>query len=182
VAIVTAAATLLAGCGLGGGGSKKTTTKPLPAAPAKIVLTSPAFAENERIPVRFTCDGASQTPPLSWKGVPSRAAELALSLDDPDAPGGDFTHWTLYAIDPSTTSMRAGAPPAGAVAGKNSAGRNGYTGPCPPGGAGPHRYRFTLYALSRRAQLVPGAPPDQFRTAVAQLAVARGTLVGSYSR
>lgn len=182
MAIVTAAATLLAGCSLGGGGSKTTTQKPLPAAPSKMVLTSPAFAENERIPIRFTCDGSSQSPPLSWKGVPSRAAELALLLDDPDAPGGDFTHWTLYAMNPHTTAIRAGAPPAGAVEGKNSAGHNGYTGPCPPGGAGPHRYRFTLYALSQRAQLVPGATPDQFRAAVGRLAIAKGTLVGSYSR
>jgi hypothetical protein len=33
------------------------------------------------------------------------------------------------------------------VSGKNSWGKLGYGGPCPPKGHGPHRYFFRIYAL-----------------------------------
>ena len=33
------------------------------------------------------------------------------------------------------------------VSGRNSWGKAGYGGPCPPKGHGPHRYFFRLYAL-----------------------------------
>src|SRR5437667_10161142 len=93
VAIVTGLAAFLWGCGGGGGG----TSKPVSSAPATLRLSS-AFVAGGTIPNRFTCDGEDESPPLAWSGVPSAASELALSFDDPGAPGGDFTHWLLYRI------------------------------------------------------------------------------------
>ena len=177
VAIVTGLAALLCGCGGGGGG----TSKPVPSAPATLRLSS-AFVAGATIPNRFTCDGQDQSPPLAWSGVPSTARELALSLDDPDAPGGDFTHWLLYRIGLRPATIAAGGVPAGAALGRNSFGHNGYNGPCPPKGDKPHRYRFVLYALSRPLGLEAGASPDEFRAAVAPAAIAEGTLTGTYSR
>jgi phosphatidylethanolamine-binding protein (PEBP) family uncharacterized protein len=75
---------LVAGCG--GGGS--TVKAPAPAAPESIRLTSPAFHDGGRIPVRFTCSGKGSPPPLSWSGVPRSARSLALLVEDPDAPSG----------------------------------------------------------------------------------------------
>jgi hypothetical protein len=72
--------------------------------------------------------------------------------------------------------------PAGALQGRNSFGRSGYSGPCPPKGGGPHHYRFVLYALSRPVRLLAGASRDAFRTAVAPAAMAQGTFRGTYSR
>ena len=177
VAIVTGLAAWLFGCGSGGGGS----TKPVPSAPATLRLSS-AFVAGGTIPNRFTCDGEDTSPPLAWSGVPSTASELALSLDDPDAPGGDFTHWLLYRIGPRRPSIPAGGLPTGAAQGRNSFGHDRYNGPCPPKGAKPHRYRFVLYALSRPIALKVGASRDAFRSAVAPAAIAQGTLIGTYSR
>jgi hypothetical protein len=70
--------------------------------------------------------------------------------------------------------------PAGAGQGENSAGKTGWTPPCPPGGK-PHHYVFTLYALSRASGLKPGAKPDDVRAALSS-ATARGSLTGTYGR
>ena len=180
VPLVTASAIALCGCGSGGGGGSA--PAPPRSAPSTLRLSSPAFAAGAAIPRRYTCDGANQSPPLSFGGVPAGARQLALSVDDPDAPGGDFTHWLLYRIPPRTRAMAAGAVPPGAAQGRNSFGRTGYSGPCPPKGDRPHRYRFLLYALRRPPALPPGAPPDAFRAAMSGAALAEGTLRGSYSR
>jgi Raf kinase inhibitor-like YbhB/YbcL family protein len=168
---------LLAACGGG-----ETVSGPPPSAPARIALESPAFTAGATIPRRYTCAGAGVSPPLRWHGVPARARALALLVEDPDAPGATFVHWTLYGLSPGLRSLRAGAVPAGARQGASSAGDTGWTPPCPPHGDPPHRYVFTLYALSAPLRLAAGADPGRVRTAVARAAVARGELVGRVQR
>src|SRR5439155_14692198 len=84
----------LAGCG----GSK--VSGPPPGAPATITLRSSAFTDGGTIPQRFTCASVGTTPPLAWSGVPAGAKELALLVEDPDAPGGTFVHWVLFHLQP----------------------------------------------------------------------------------
>jgi Raf kinase inhibitor-like YbhB/YbcL family protein len=171
------AAALAGACG---GGDK--VEGPPPPAPERIGLTSPAFGPGEAIPERFTCDGDELSPPLEWSGVPADARSLALLMEDPDAPGGTFVHWTLFAIAPDTAGVREGEPPAGAREGENSFGDRGYGGPCPPEGDEPHRYVFVLYALRTAPELDAGASPEDVRDAVAGAAIARGRLVGRFER
>jgi phosphatidylethanolamine-binding protein (PEBP) family uncharacterized protein len=38
--------------------------------PSKLQLTSPAFANQADIPIGFTCDGASASPPQVWRHGP----------------------------------------------------------------------------------------------------------------
>jgi Raf kinase inhibitor-like YbhB/YbcL family protein len=176
--IALGVATALTACG---GGQKA--SGPLPSAPAKIKLTSSAFADGGAIPKQFTCDGANVSPPLEWSGVPHGAASLELIVEDPDAPGGTFVHWTLYDIDTGIKSLSAGQkPPARAEEGKNSFGDVGYGGPCPPKGASPHHYVFALYALPEATGLDRGASPSDVLHAINRRAVARGELSGSYGR
>jgi Raf kinase inhibitor-like YbhB/YbcL family protein len=174
-AVLVAAA--FAGCG-----GDDTVEGPPPAAPDRIRLTSPAFASGAAIPPRFTCSGDDVSPPLRWSGVPAEARSLALLLEDPDAPGGTFVHWTLFALAPTTTGLGAGEVPADAREGKNSSGDEGYGGPCPPEGDEAHRYAFVLYALRSDPGLEAGADPEQVRDAIAGRAVARGELVGRFER
>ncbi len=136
-------------------------------------LSSPAFHNNGAIPTRYTCSGSGEPIPLSWSGVPKSAHELVLVMRDPDAPGSPFTHWALAGISPQTHSV-----PANAIAGRNSAGSNGYTPPCPPHGSRAHHYVITLTALSGASGLKPGFDSDQVRTS----AVGIATLVGTYRR
>jgi Raf kinase inhibitor-like YbhB/YbcL family protein len=166
------AAAALPGCG---GGARPAAT-PSGAPPASFALASPALGAT--IPRRYTCDGAGLSPPLRWSGAP-RAAELVLVVQDPDAPGGTFVHWTAFAI----VARALGSIPAGARlrSGENSAGQDGWTPPCPPKGDTPHRYEFSLYALRRPSGLKPGASPAQVRAKLAG-ALARASFTARYVR
>jgi Raf kinase inhibitor-like YbhB/YbcL family protein len=167
----------LAACG---GGER--VKGPAPAAPDRIQLTSPAFQAGGTIPKRFSCDGENVSPPLKWTGVPSGARELALLVEDPDAPGGTFVHWLLFKLAPDTPGLAQGQVPDGARQGQNSAGDSAYAGPCPPKGDRPHRYDFILYALSSPLDLENGAHADEVRAAVSHDAMARGQLEGRFGR
>jgi Raf kinase inhibitor-like YbhB/YbcL family protein len=110
-------------------------------------LGSDALSEGGTVPVRFTCDGDNVSPPLTWSGVPEGATELRLSVRDPDAPSGTFTHWLVAGIDPSSTAVGEGEVPAGGTEEETSFGERAYGGPCPPPGGDPHRYVFTVEAI-----------------------------------
>jgi Raf kinase inhibitor-like YbhB/YbcL family protein len=150
-------------------------------APAAITVTSPAFDDGATIPTRFTCDGEEVSPPLAWDGVPADAAELALLVEDPDAPGGTFVHWVVWGIDASAGGLDEGAVPGDASEGANETGESGYAGPCPPPGD-PHHYGFTVLALSEPLDLDAGATADDLRQAVEDSVLAQGMLTGLYGR
>ncbi|HEX9503375.1 MAG TPA: YbhB/YbcL family Raf kinase inhibitor-like protein [Patescibacteria group bacterium] len=108
-------------------------------------ITSSNFTNNGDIPIKFTCMGDNINPDLEFSGIPSDAQSLALIVDDPDAPSGNFTHWVVFNIKPSTKTIPEGVGVVPGVQATNSAGLKQYTGPCPPSGV--HRYYFKLYAL-----------------------------------
>jgi Raf kinase inhibitor-like YbhB/YbcL family protein len=149
-----------------------------PTARAAFTLRSPAFAPDGTIPRRYTCDGANASPPLRWVGLPRRARSMALSVVDPDAPGG-FTHWLAWGIPRSVRRLPAGARLQ--RVGTNNAGSVGYTGPCPPTGP-PHRYVFRLYALRTPLPLRRGATRQRFEAALRGRVLRVATLVGRYGR
>jgi Raf kinase inhibitor-like YbhB/YbcL family protein len=143
-------------------------------------LTSAAFAHGELIPRRHTCDGEDVSPALEWSEPPEGTRSLALVVDDPDAPGGTFTHWLASGVPPDARSLAEGesAP----VEGRNDFGELGCRGPCPPSGHGPHRYSFRLYALDAEPDLVAGAGKRDVERALEGHVLAVAELVGSYER
>ena len=144
-------------------------------------LTSPNFEEGARIPREHTCDGDDAPPELLWSGVPSDVVELALTCEDPDAPGGTFVHWVAWGIESSSGRVPADDGP-GIRHGRNGFGNSGYGGPCPPPGDGPHRYELTLYALDQSIELEPGSTIEQLRSAIDGHVRATATLMGTYER
>ena len=170
--------TALAGCGA----SKSVPhSRPSPAS-SVLALSSSAFGEGSSIPPRYTCDAEDITPPLAWTRVPARSRSLALLVEDQNAPGGAFVHWSVYDLPPSTSGIAGGRLPSGSAQGQNSFGRVGYGGPCPPKRDPPHHYIFALYALDAHPGLSPGASPDAVRRALAAHRIAEGTLTGVYRR
>ncbi len=165
------------------------TASPSPAAERTLPdlnLRSPAFAEGERIPRDYTCDGADRSPPLRWDPPPSGTRSLVLVVDDPDAPGGRFVHWVLYEIPPQRMELPEGLPaepslPGVGMQAYNDFGRVGYGGPCPPPGS-THRYRFTLYALSTVLNLPPGARYRDVEAMLPGHLLAVGHLTAQYGR
>lgn len=166
-----AAALLLAAAGA---------TLEAPDASGQLRLTSPAFRNGQPVPVAHTCDGANRSPRLVWTGPPKGTRSFGLILDDPDAPGGTFTHWTGWGIGSRARSIAAGRPLP--IEGLTSFGLTGYGGPCPPPGDGPHRYRFTLYALDRALRLEQGAARGALVVAMKGHVLRRAMLVGTYER
>ncbi|MDF3298475.1 YbhB/YbcL family Raf kinase inhibitor-like protein [Streptomyces tropicalis] len=168
---------VVASCGSGQGGGGV----PTPTASRHIALSSTAFRDGGTIPRRYTCDGEDVSPPLALSGVPAHTASLVLLVEDPDAARGPFAHWLVWNMDPHTTRLLPGQAPPGAVQGRNSFTKAGYSGPCPPMGA-PHHYVFTVYAVDRRLAPPSGATADDLRRAVNGHALALGTLTGRYGR
>ncbi|MGH3701964.1 MAG: YbhB/YbcL family Raf kinase inhibitor-like protein [Pseudonocardiaceae bacterium] len=147
-----------------------------------LTLSSPAFANNDLVPVQYTCDGDNVSPPLAWSEVPDGTAELVLLLEDPDGPGGTQLYWVLCGLDPASGGLEEGKVPVGAVGGKNDYGRTDWAGPCPPLGKA-HRYIFTLLALSAPSGLAEGASPrTDLPHALSGKVLAQAQLTGKYAR
>ena len=146
----------------------------------EVKISSPVFAHNGSIPSKYTCDGADVSPPLMIGDVPATARSLALIVDDPDAPVGNWVHWVVWNINPATREIGEGNVPALGVEGKNGWGRNGYGGPCPPSGS--HRYFFKLYALDTTLGLGSTATKKDLEMAMDGHVIARGQLIGLYKR
>ncbi len=133
-------------------------------------LATPAFSQGGAIPVKYTCSGADVSPPLQWTAPPAGAKSLALVVDDPDAPSGTWIHWLLYNIPARAGGLREGLSTSpqlsrGMLQGRNSFGKIGYGGPCPPRGQ-VHRYFFRLYALDTMLPLKAGASRAELDSAM----------------
>lgn len=102
----------------------------------------------------FGCDGGNRSPHLEWSDVPQGTKSFAITCFDPDAPtGSGFWHWLVVNVPADVRSLAEGAGepqgsalPRGAMQTRTDFGAPGYAGPCPPDG--PHRYVFTIFALS----------------------------------
>lgn len=151
----------------------------------KFEITSSAFKRGEPIPMKYSCEGADISPPLTFANVPPSAKSLALIMDDPDAPSGTWVHWVLYGLAPTLkeipegTAAKGTAPVPGHL-GKNSWGRAEWGGPCPPGGK--HRYVFTLYALDAELSLPRGATKPDLLRAMEGHIISQADLTGTYQR
>jgi len=130
--------------------------------------------------VRHTCDGADVSPALAWDDLSAAARELALIVDDPDAPGRVFTHWLAWGIPPESGGLGEGE--AASQEGRNDFGAAGYRGPCPPVGHGPHRYAFTLHALREGLELAAASSRRDLERALESRSLATAELVGTYER
>jgi Raf kinase inhibitor-like YbhB/YbcL family protein len=148
-------------------------------------LTSPAFAQGQPIPVKYTCKGEDISPALAWGDPPAGTQSFALIMDDPDAPVGTWVHWVLFNIPASARGLPEAFPadaslPDGSLSGKNSWGRTGYGGPCPPSGT--HRYFFKLYALDETLAINPGADKGELEKAMVGHILASAELMGTFSK
>lgn len=145
-----------------------------------LTITSPAFAHEDMIPTKYTCDGEDINPPLYIDGVQEGAKSFVLIMDDPDAPMGTWVHWVVWNIDPGTRSIDENSVPQGAKLGMNDFNRLQYGGPCPPSGV--HRYFFKLYALNTRLDLAEGASKEELEQAMKENIIDEAALMGSYTR
>lgn len=143
-------------------------------------FTSPAFEYNGAVPSLYTCDGRNLNPPLQCADYPAGTKSLAIIMDDPDAPSGDFVHWVVWNIAPALDCFQAGVAPTGSVEGMNDFSRTGYGGPCPPSGT--HRYHFRLYALDTTLDLPTSTTKQDLLKAMEGHILGQALLIGTYQR
>ncbi len=127
-----------------------------------MTVTSSDFAEGASIPIKFGCKGDNVPPTLSVKAIPAKAASLALTVVDPDAPSGHYVHWVVWNIPINkefSEALKEG------IQGINDAGGLGYHGPCPPAGQA-HRYNFRVYALDTVVSLPDTSTREQLEGAI----------------
>ena len=156
----------------------------------RIDLTSPAFADGARLPVRFTADGAGVSPPLVWGDVPPETSSLALIVEDPDAPAPHpLVHAIVWNLPPEERRLGEGEIVAdgdggadGRDVGRNSYASEGWLPPDPPTGHGVHDYVFQLFALSSTPELASNPGRSSVADALKGRVLAAGLLVGTYSR
>jgi hypothetical protein len=142
-------------------------------------LTSTAFEEGGRIPDEYTCEGANISPPLAFARVPAIARSLVLTMENPDAPSGLWTHWLVWNIPPGTDTITR-AERIRYVQGTTSSSSVGYLGPGPPSGV--HSYYFRLYALDTMLGLRSYSRGSELQSALQGHVIARAELMGTYQR
>ena len=145
-----------------------------------MTITSTSFQKKEPIPDEHSYKGENINPPLTFSQVPREAKSLFLIVEDPDAPGGIFTHWILYKISPATLQIPQAGLPRGAKVATNDYGEQKYNGPAPPSGT--HRYYFKLYALDIRLNdMRPTDTREKFISAIEGHIIDEASLMGKFS-
>jgi len=145
-------------------------------------LSSPAFRDGEQLDPCFTAEEEDAVaPPVEWTAPPPGARELAIVVEDPDAPGAEpFCHWLVWGLAPQQGKLLEGeAPPR---VGKNSFRNSEWLLPDPPAGDAAHDYVFQIFALDRPLALLPGAAREDLVEALKGHVVAAAVLTGTYAR
>ena len=157
-----------------------------PPASAGFVLISPAFQQGGQIPARYTCYGDNVSPPLAWGPPPSGTISLALIVDDPDSPQGDWTHWMVIGLPPKTRTLTEDyqlepRQATSIVILPNSWLERKYNGPCSPLSE-LHTFYFRLYALDRSMNDSAITDASSLTQAMAGHILGTAELIGKYGR
>jgi phosphatidylethanolamine-binding protein (PEBP) family uncharacterized protein len=124
------------------------------------------------VALRYTCYGADSPPPLKWRNVPRGTVELDVFVIYADHNENPLTAWAVAGLSPHVTHLSGDAVPAGAIVGRNSAGRIGYT-VCPLKQR-TEPYVIAVYALAHRIPVEPGFDGEKLRERVVHEATSEG--------
>ena len=148
-------------------------------ADAPLTISSPDFQNSLFIPQKYSQHGGNSIPELHFSNVPAKAKSLVVMVDDPDSPTGLWTHWLVWNIPASTSSLNGRKLPSGAIQGKNSFGNVHYDGPAPPNGM--HRYFFRVYALDTTLSLPAGTVRGGLAAALTGHVISHAEFFGTYA-
>lgn len=151
-----------------------------------------ATIADEQVYAGFGCTGKNISPALAWSGAPKETKSFALLVHDPDAPtgGAGWWHWVVTNIPADVAELAKGAGKAdGSAMPKGSTqiatdfGAPGWGGPCPPIGDKPHRYNFTLHALTvEKLELPAGATASLAGFMINANSIATASFTGMFGR
>lgn len=144
------------------------------------------LSNQSALPKKYTCDGESISPEVTWEGFPATANYFVLVMSTPAGPprNGEVatdTHfeWILGEISGRIKTIPEGGSAIIGKLGKNFQGRNIYAAPCSQG-PGIKQYTFTLYGLQRNIQVTDST--DEYLSQVKREAVATASVTLNYAR
>ncbi|MGN1333704.1 MAG: YbhB/YbcL family Raf kinase inhibitor-like protein [Anaerovoracaceae bacterium] len=153
----------------------------------KLTIKSPQFESDGWIPDRCAGYGDDKSPELLIEKIPDGTVTLAVAMDDLDHPiQPGFNHWLAWNIPP-TAEIPEGIPKGEVIEEPIhieqgvAYGKHCYRGPKPPFNW-KHRYRFTVYALSKAIKLSCDAGKAEFLREIDGYELAQGELIGKYQR
>lgn len=149
-----------------------------------MTLTSPSFTEMGNLPAMYTCDGASISPPLQWKRAPKGTKFFAITMFTIPKDGPDHWYFSIWDIPAKVSKLPQGNLNIGQVGGNGENPNIGYAPPCSKG-PGAKKYTFTLFALSRSANLgqtSAAVTRSDLLAAISKITLAQATLNVNYSR
>ena len=147
---------------------------------ARLVVTSPAFEPNGRLPAEYSCDGAGVSPPIAWSGAPAETEVFAVSLWH-TASYREKSYWLVYDIPADVTKLDKDCRTVGRL-GSNDKRRAEYDPMCPKG-TKLNTYHITVFALSEKPKLPPdGVTRAMLLDAIKDITLAEGTLNFQHQR
>lgn len=154
----------------------------------KLKLTSKAFEEGMKIPVRHTGRGEDISPELELENIDPKAKSIAVTMDDLDIPMiRSYNHWIIwnipvYSVIPEAICSGSQiTEPFQAVQGI-AYGKHCYRGPKPPRFIrNSHRYVFTAYVLDCLCELPPDTRKVKWLREMEGHIVQRASLCGTFS-
>ena len=160
---------------------------------AKLTLSSPTVIEGGIVPNAhvyngYGYSGENRSPQLLWSGAPAGTKSFAVTVYDPDAPHpGGWWHWLAFDIPANVDGLPEDAGsgrgmPAGAIQSLTDFQTTGYGGPCPPPGK-PHRYVFTVYALSvAKLGMSASELPGKVDQAIRRFAIGQASITAKFGK
>jgi phosphatidylethanolamine-binding protein (PEBP) family uncharacterized protein len=148
-----------------------------------ITVSSPAFKVGGPLPAQYTCSGADVAPTVRWSAIPSGTRELAVfaASDAYEAPhGGPLIYWAVTGLKPTLRSLSAADLPAGAIVGRNSAGKTGYSF-CPPKGK-TQRGAVIVLAMNQATPANKGFNAESLYQTLSSKAENKGYAIFTYQR
>jgi Raf kinase inhibitor-like YbhB/YbcL family protein len=139
----------------------------------------------------FGCHGKNISPSLKWINAPANTRSFAVTVYDPDAPSGSgWWHWVIFNIPANINELKTNAgriekrlAPAGSIQSITDFGKPGFGGACPPQGDKPHRYIFTVYALSvPKLDLDEKTPPAMVGFMLNSSLITKASIIAYYQR
>ncbi len=147
-------------------------------------LSSPDLGADGRLPVEYSCDGASSSLALTWSGAPAGTQSFAVIMHHVAAPDDVHWYWVLYNLPADVTSLAKNVRGVGTLGTNSVNDRNEYAPPCSKG-PGDKVYTYTVYALSAQPQLsVPAAQVNRatLLEAIQDITLASAEMQVAYAR
>lgn len=154
-----------------------------------LLITSPSFQNDGRIPTKHTGFGEDISPAFALSNLVPEATSIAIIMDDLDIPIiRSLNHWLIWNI-PKLETIPENIPYGCTVASLGNAkqgvgyGRNRYRGPKQPIFVrNMHRYLFRFYVLDCFLNLDSNARKSDLLEAMEGHIIQQGSITGNYKR